>query len=36
MIAARMFMPREAIHDFYALTSGDIAPGEPGFISKEL
>jgi cytochrome P450 len=36
MIAARMAKPRDALHDFYALTSGEIAPGEPGFISKEL
>ncbi|KAF2868355.1 cytochrome P450 [Massariosphaeria phaeospora] len=36
MIEARMSTPKESIHDFYALASGDIAPGEPGLISKDL
>jgi cytochrome P450 len=36
MIAARMAKPRDALHDFYALASRDIAPGEPGLVSKEL
>ncbi|ROW12524.1 hypothetical protein VMCG_00732 [Cytospora schulzeri] len=36
MIAARMALPKEAKHDFYALASGEIGPGEPGLISKDL
>jgi hypothetical protein len=36
MIAARMAKPRDAFHDFYALTSGDLARGEPGLVTKEL
>ena len=36
MIHARMAEPKDAKHDFYALASGQIAPGEPGLISKDL
>ncbi|ROW03624.1 hypothetical protein VPNG_07147 [Cytospora leucostoma] len=36
MIGARMALPKDAKHDFYALASGDIGPGEPGLISKDL
>lgn len=36
MIQARMTLPKDAKHDFYALASGEIGPGEPGLISKDL
>lgn len=36
MIGARMAKPKDALHDFYAMTSKDIAPGEPGMVGKEL
>ncbi|KAH8688922.1 cytochrome P450, partial [Phaeosphaeriaceae sp. PMI808] len=36
MIGARMSIPKDAKHDFFALATGEIAPGEPGLISKEL
>lgn len=36
MIGARMALPKDAIHDFYSMASGEIAPGESGLISKDL
>jgi hypothetical protein len=36
MIGARMAIPKDAKHDFFALASGEIAPGEPRLISKDL
>ncbi|KAF1950263.1 cytochrome P450 [Byssothecium circinans] len=36
MIEARMTIPKNAKHDFYALASGEISPGEPGLIGKDL
>lgn len=36
MIHARMMIPKDAKHDFFAMTSGEIAPGEPGLISQDL
>lgn len=36
MVQARMTIPRDAKHDLYALASGQIGPGEPGLISKDL
>lgn len=36
MIGARMALPKDAKHDFYALASGDNGPGEPGPVSKDL
>ncbi|KAH8897433.1 cytochrome P450 [Thozetella sp. PMI_491] len=36
MIGARMALPRDAKHDFYALASEGIGTGEPGLISKDL
>jgi hypothetical protein len=36
MIGARMALPKDAKHDFFALATGDIAPGDPGLISKDL
>jgi cytochrome P450 len=36
MIGARMSIPKDAKHDFFALATGEIAPGVPGLISKDL
>ncbi|KAK7742359.1 hypothetical protein SLS53_004504 [Cytospora paraplurivora] len=36
MIVARMALPKDAKHDFYALASGEIGPGEAGLVSKDL
>lgn len=36
MIGARMAFPKDDRHDFYSLASRDMAPGEPGLISKDL
>lgn len=36
MIGARMAIPKDAKHDFYAHVSGDIAPGDPGLATKDL
>ena len=36
MINARMALPKDAKHDFFGLASGEISPGEPGFITKDL
>lgn len=36
MIKARMALPKTAKHDFYARVSGDIAPDEPGLLTKDL
>jgi cytochrome P450 len=36
MINARMALPQDAKHDFYAFASKDISPGEPGLISRDL
>lgn len=36
MIEARMALPKDAKHDFYARVSGDIAPGEPGLSTKKM
>jgi len=36
MIRERMSIPKDAKHDFFALAAGEIAPGEPELISKDL
>lgn len=36
MIGARMALPRDAKHDFYANVSGEVAPGESGLSTKDL
>ncbi|KAI1364842.1 cytochrome P450 [Xylaria arbuscula] len=36
MITMRMSMPKDAKHDFYALATGEIAPGEYGLSDAEL
>lgn len=36
MIGARMALPKDDRHDFYALASRDIGPGEPRLINKDL
>ncbi|KAI1170140.1 cytochrome P450 [Nemania sp. FL0916] len=37
MIGQRMSMPKDAAHDFYAATSGDVTPsGEKGLQNTEL
>ncbi|PVH98080.1 cytochrome P450 [Periconia macrospinosa] len=36
MIQARMAIPKDAKHDFFALASGKLSTREPGLISKDL
>lgn len=36
MISARMALPKDAKHDFYALATGEISPGEQGLNAAEL
>ncbi|KAI0097524.1 cytochrome P450 [Nemania sp. FL0031] len=36
MITTRMSMPKDAKHDFYAIATGEIAPGEYGLNDSEL
>ncbi|KAI8633016.1 cytochrome P450 [Xylariaceae sp. FL1651] len=36
MIASRMSTPKEAKHDFYAISTGEISPGEYGLSDSEL
>ncbi|KAF3061047.1 Isotrichodermin C-15 hydroxylase [Daldinia childiae] len=36
MIGARMALPKDAKHDFYALATGEISPGEQGLSAAEL
>ncbi|KAI1501827.1 cytochrome P450 [Biscogniauxia marginata] len=36
MIGARMALPKDAKHDFYALATGEICPGEQGLSATEL
>lgn len=36
MIGARMALPKDAKHDFYALATGETSPGEQGLNAAEL
>jgi cytochrome P450 len=36
MMAARMANPRDAFHDFFAMTNADLTGGQPRLLTKEL